>query len=245
MAIQLITIDFWNTLFDSSNSDVRKQHRLETVKKEISSMGLNIDDTQLEKAGEECWRVFDVVWRNEHRTPDTKELIHVMLSYLDIEHDSALIERLTKQYAEGILHHPPALLPGVKEVIPLLASKYSLAIVSDTAFSPGKVLRKLLQLHSIDSYFTEYSFSDETGYSKPHPKAFSIVLDALGVEPERTVHCGDIERTDILGAKNYGIKAILYKGDVHGMMSRENPEQTRADAIAHTWHEIHTIVEQL
>ncbi len=243
MAIELITIDFWNTLFDSSNGDARKNHREETVKKEIKRMGVEIDDSEIERASEECWRVFDIIWRNEHRTPSTDELVHVVLNYLNIEHNQVLIERITNEYEEGVLHHPPLLLPGVKETIPLLAEQYTLAIVSDTAFSPGSILKKLLAQYNIEEYFAHYSFSDETGFSKPHPNTFSIVLNAANCMPMNAVHCGDIERTDIIGAKNYGMKAILYLGDIEGEMSKENPEQTSADAIAHTWDAIPDIIK--
>lgn len=245
MSIELVTIDFWNTLFDSSNDIARKNHREETVKAEIRLLGIDADDMEIERAGEECWRVFDVIWRNEHRTPTTDEMVHTVLNYLGVEHTPHLIERIAEQYAIGVLHHPPALLPHVQEVIPHLAEHYALAIISDTAFSPGSTLKKLLAHYNIEQYFSYYSFSDETGFSKPHPNAFSIILNAADCKPEQAVHCGDIERTDIIGAKKYGMKAILYKGDKEGKMSLENPETTDADAIAHSWDSVPEIIRTL
>jgi len=136
-------------------------------------------------------------------------------------------------------------MDGVKESLELLKSKYKLGIVSDTGFSPGTVLRKLLENNSLISYFDVFSFSDETGVAKPHPKAYLTVLDALGCKPVDALHIGDIEQTDIEGAKKLGMKSIRFNGDTSFALTPEREEFTIADAEAESWSEIVRIIERI
>ena len=115
-----------------------------------------------------------------------------------------------------------------------------LAIISDTAFSPGSVLKQLMERDGIARYFDHYIFSDETGVAKPHPDAFHKALDGLGGTPEKGVHIGDIERTDILGAKGVGMEAILYR--TPDRQHKYAEETTVADYILEEWGEIEGVI---
>ncbi len=56
--------------------------------------------------------------------------------------------------------------------------------------------------------------SAETGYEKPHPKAYGRVLDTLGIAPgdgETVWMIGDSMRADVDGAEAVGIPAILVR----------------------------------
>ena len=53
--------------------------------------------------------------------------------------------------------------------------------------------------------------SAESGYEKPHPRAFENVLEALG-SPERIWMIGDNPQADVRGAEAAGIPAILVRG---------------------------------
>jgi putative hydrolase of the HAD superfamily len=137
------------------------------------------------------------------------------------------------------LDHPPELLPGVREGLRFLAERASLALISDTASSPGIVLRELMMEQGIDHHFSTYIFSDETGVAKPHPDAFSTALTRLNATPSEAFHIGDIERTDIRGARGVGMHAVLYKGDAVGHKYAE--AETEADVVMHHWSEIEDI----
>src|SRR5690606_40365814 len=77
-----------------------------------------------------------------------------------------------------------------------------------------------LESVGIAGYFDIYVFSDETGVAKPHPEAFRRAYEPLGCLPSEALHIGDIERTDILGAKSAGMK----RSEEHTseLQSREN-----------------------
>jgi putative hydrolase of the HAD superfamily len=154
-----------------------------------------------------------------------------------------LIEQLAEELAEGVLAVPPPLLPAVREILPQLAERYRLALISDTAFSPGCVLRELLRRYGLAELFSAYSFSDETGVAKPHPRAYLTVLDELRARPEEALHIGDLEETDVRGAKRLGMQAILFLGDPESEFPP--PERTSADCIAYSWREVPDLIPQL
>ena len=51
--------------------------------------------------------------------------------------------------------------------------------------------------------------ADDVKSYKPHPEIFLYALKKAGLAPEEVVHVGDSYYSDVLGAKNAGISAIL------------------------------------
>lgn len=75
----------------------------------------------------------------------------------------------------------------------------------------------------IDNYFDAFVTVDLCLAEKPDQKAFHYVLDKLKVQPEETIMVGDSIQFDIIGAKNVGMKAILYAGNKVYKVSETNP----------------------
>jgi len=238
MSIRLITIDFWNTLVDSSNGDGRNRHRAEIMLAEAERLGRPVTVEDVEEAGHQAWAFFRHLWLEEQRTPHTIEMVQHMWARLQLPDDPHAVERVADVYRSGILLHPPQILPGVRQALPRLAESYTLGIVSDTAVSSGDVLREVLAREGLLEFFSYFSFSDETGVAKPHPKAFLTVLEAAAEEPARALHIGDIERTDIAGARDLGMEAILYAGDHGNSVVKSDVTTTRARMVAHHWDQI-------
>ncbi len=238
MSVRLITIDFWNTLVDSSNGEGRNQHRAETMLAEAERLGRTLSIEDVHEAGHQAWAFFRHLWLEEQRTPQTDEMVLHMWATLEMPADPEAVQRVTEVYRRGILLHPPSVLPGVAAALPRLAESFELAIVSDTAVSSGEVLREVLANAGLLRFFSHFSFSDETGVAKPHPKAFYRVLEAAGVDPTGALHIGDIERTDIDGARNLGMEAILYAGDHGNSVVKSDVTSTRARMVAHHWDQI-------
>jgi putative hydrolase of the HAD superfamily len=172
------------------------------------------------------------------RTPSTRDIIEFLWSYIDLPYDSDAIDTISSVFAESILQYPPDLMPGVEHALEQLNSRFLLGIVSDTGFSPGSVLRKLLDAKGITHYFSYFSFSDETGVAKPHPKAYTTILDNADVAPAESLHIGDIEATDITGAKNLGMKAIKFTGDRANFLIEDAGTKTIADAEFDNWIDV-------
>ena len=125
------------------------------------------------------------------------------------------------------------------ETLPLLAERYALAVVCDAAFTPGRVLRRVLAL-TASSAGSAPSSSDEHGWSKPDPRAFLTPLDALGVAPGEAVHVGDIQRTDVAGAQAAGLQAIHFVG-----VNSSDLSLSTAEAVASRFDELPALIERL
>ncbi|TAL70653.1 MAG: HAD family hydrolase [Bacteroidetes bacterium] len=245
MRLKVLTIDFWNTLFDSSGGTERNNYRLAAFIKEADKYGIQFKADDFNEAIKKSWEYFNNIWKNDMRTPSPYESAEFFWKNLKLPYDKDSIKTLSEEFGNAILVNPPKLIEGVKDSLEILSKKFKLGIVSDTGFSPGTVLRKLLEKNSIISYFDAFSFSNETGVSKPHPIAFMTVLNNFGCNPEEALHIGDIEQTDIEGAKKLGMKAIRFKGDTSYPLTPEREEFTIADAEAESWSEIVELINNL
>ncbi|MCX6146335.1 MAG: HAD family hydrolase [Candidatus Kapabacteria bacterium] len=238
MNLQAITIDFWNTIYDSTGGFDRNAYRQRCLIEEIDKHGLFIMGDEINKSIEATWAFFEKAWKEEHRTPSTVESITFLFNYLKLPLEDFSVNKVANAFADSVLVHPPQLLPDAKDSIQKLSSKYKLGLISDTGFSPGTILKELMIRDGIANHFTSFSFSDETGVSKPHSLAYLTALNQLKIDPINALHIGDIEHTDILGAKNFGMKAIRIKADKTSHFAANSPENTIADFDLSSWKEI-------
>lgn len=236
MALSAVTIDFWNTLFGTENGAEREQARRRSLRDELAGAGYAFEEAEFVRARDASLAHFRHHWLEQQRTPGAVELVEVMLADLGAVLDDEAVARIAEVFARGVVDHPPHLLPGAEEAVERLSAEVPLAIISDTAFSPGAVLRELMEQVGILERFSAFVFSDETGVAKPDPSAFESALDRLGAEPSRAVHVGDIERTDIQGARAYGMRAVLYRNAEHRHQLAE--DETEADATIAHWDEL-------
>ncbi len=242
--IQAITIDFWNTTVDSRNGALRRAARNRALEKVYRSVGRPWDEEEVSAAFAHSYATFEQHWYGEQRTLSAAESLDVIWRYLGLEVPEELHAEVVTRIEDSIIEGMPGLLPGCADALDTLARRVPLALISDTAFSPGRALRRVLEAHDVDRHFDALIFSDETGVSKPHPRMFQRALDALGASPASAVHIGDIERTDIAGAKAFGMRAILFRGDESGRYHGEqDSERTAADAVAHSWTEVLAVLE--
>lgn len=243
--LKVVTVDFWNTIFDSSNGIERNEHRLKTLRSAFETLGLEITEELYQKSMQDAWEYFNGIWKNEQRTLSTYESVMFFWNYFEAPKNKKLISKVVRTFENSILDFPPNLLDGAKEVIEKLSRKYQLGIISDTGFSPGSVLRQLMKRFSILEYFTTFSFSNETGVAKPHPKAYLKILNEMDCSPKNAVHIGDIEETDIDGAKNLNMKAIRLIANHLDFLNEESEFHTKADFVATSWHEILRIIDTI
>lgn len=80
-----------------------------------------------------------------------------------------------------------------------------LAVLSNWDYS----LHRILANTGLTPYFETVVASLEEGVEKPEPAIFRAVLDRLGVGPEEVVHVGDNPLDDLVGAQQFGIRALL------------------------------------
>jgi len=226
-----ISIDFWNTIvIAKTNGEKRTKRRVEALHRLANTHKRNLDSKTIETAHSYASEKFDEIWFGTSRTPNALELVGFTLQSLNLQVSEFEQQELARVYEDSLLDGPPELAAGAADTIKLLSQKYKLGIISDTMFSPGRVLKDYLDRKGLGQYFSAFAFSDEVGVSKPHPDMFEKVRTETNTILEGSFHIGDIQPTDIKGAQNFGIKGILYTG-----ISRKYEDDTTADYVCNSW----------
>ncbi len=181
------------------------------------------------------------VWQEEHRTLPAAERVSSILNHLDVAVSEPVLATIVARFEEGILERPPVLIAGAREALSSLAQRYRLGIISDVGFSPGRVLKQVLADNDLLDVFESLVFSDEAGRAKPHIEVFERTARSLSAGHEAMVHVGDLERTDIIGAKRAGFRAIRFTG----ITPMEEGETTIADFVTDDLTDIPRLVGML
>src|SRR5207245_11329665 len=71
-------------------------------------------------------------------------------------------------------------------------------------------MRQLLTSSGILGYFDSTLFSDEVGHGKPDRRIFVAAAKELGLPINEILQVGDNPQTDVRGAKQAGMKAVLF-----------------------------------
>lgn len=206
--LKAITFDFWNTLYkfprDANVSRLRARRFLQIV----NEAGGQVEMEELLAALEQCWKYADYCQRVEGYDITPAGHVNYILQHLNLQTSAEMWNAIYVTYTRALEEKPPVLKEGVKETLPLLEQKYTLAVICNTGGTPGTGLREFMRKDGILDYFSFLVFSDEVGWAKPNTRIFAHTLANLKVEPGQAAHIGDDPITDVIGAKKAGMKAI-------------------------------------
>ena len=210
------------------------EFRLPALNRLLMMNGVFLDDDELNEAYMAGWRHSSHVIRTEgNRHVQTTEIVDRVLSEGGLV-DPPNRDEIVRRYEEAVLMGPPRLKEGVKETLAALYGRYRLGLVSVTGVSAGRLMRGILEEQGVLGYFEALAFSDEVGYVKPDPRRFMAALDELCVEPAKTVHVGDSVKSDVLGAKNAGMKTVWLKTRDQAMVAEPDRIITRLTQLPET-----------
>lgn len=85
-----------------------------------------------------------------------------------------------------------------------------IGIISNT-YIYSDILKAICQDIGLHQYISEYFFSIDTEWKKPHPEIFQIALKSFQVKPAHALMIGDNLRTDIIPAAKFGMHTIWLK----------------------------------
>jgi len=242
MGIKAISFDFWHTLFtEQPGAFLLYNQRRRSLLAEAVLTYRDVAHTELEHACRLESESHNSIWREEHRTLGASERVVNILAHLDVSLPDTALAGLVANFEEGILEHPPVLVDGAREALETLSRRYRLGIISDVGFSPGRVLKRVLADNDLLNLFDSLVFSDEAGRSKPHSDVFECAARALSAKPEEIVHIGDLEHTDIVGAKRAGYHAIRFTG----VTKMEENETTIADFVTDDLRDVARLIAML
>jgi putative hydrolase of the HAD superfamily len=71
------------------------------------------------------------------------------------------------------------------------------------------------ELHKVGllGYFDPIVISGDHGYRKPDRRLFQLALDGMGVAAANTLFVGNDMRRDIYGAREAGLKTVMFNSD--------------------------------
>jgi HAD superfamily hydrolase (TIGR01509 family) len=138
-----------------------------------------------------------------------------------------LNEKEAEEYAR-LCHQPfrPVFNPasGARETLQRVrAGGYSIGLVSNTIMI-SQALDEDLEAAGVIEYFDVRVYSSDVGYAKPHPLAFQVALDRLGVAAADAMFIGDLIHVDVKGAKRLGMTTVLMVPDGHVPAGRYRPD---------------------
>jgi putative hydrolase of the HAD superfamily len=235
MAVRAITFDFWCTLLRDANSVARQQLRIDAF---FEATGVPKD--RVDEALKVAWKEFDRHHREEQSTLYPIDAVRIAADALGIAVEPDTARELAEVFATAILTYSPEPIEGAIEIVRAAAARVPVGIISDAGVSPGRSLRQLLERHGILDYFRVLKFSDEIGVAKPQWPMFETAAQGLGVQPHEMLHIGDLEYSDIDGARAFGAQSALFAGD--------NPrflDSTKADYVFRSWRECLVMLDTL
>jgi putative hydrolase of the HAD superfamily len=107
----------------------------------------------------------------------------------------------------GIARKRLVAFPQTQEILAQMQTRYRLAVVSDAQSAYGL---PELRAAGLAGYFAPIIFSGDYGFRKPDGRLFHAALTALQIRPQEAVFIGNDRFRDILGARQVGMKTILF-----------------------------------
>lgn len=246
--IKAVSFDLWDTVIHD-NSDEPKRRALglrskHDERRHLVWEALNrheaIPYESVALAYDVTEAAFNHVWHDQHITWTVRERLQVLLNGLQRSLPEKDFEAVVNGHEEMEIIVVPDAILGMDQALSTLAQRYKLCVVSDAVVTPGRYLRKWLEMNGLKQYFTSFAFSDEVGRSKPHPEAFASAARQLGIELTEMVHVGDRDHNDIKGPQSLGMKAVLFTAT-----RDRDKEMTSADAICERPQDLPTIIDRL
>lgn len=99
--------------------------------------------------------------------------------------------------------------PDALDVLASLRARGIRRGVCSNAPFPAAMMRRQVQVNGIAALVDAVVFSSEVGRRKPAPELYRTALDAIGIEPERTLFVGDRVREDYEGPRALGMRAVI------------------------------------
>lgn len=188
--VKAIIFDFWGTLVENGvfPSPVRQVKYLLRIEDPFPDYIVKFEKVFMLKKYDDLYSAFTAVCEE-----------------FEIEPEKFILDRLVGMWNKHKLLAKP--FQETVEVLERLKKEgYKIALISDTdCFTTDEVLDK----YGLRKYFDEVVLSYKVNMLKTDPKMYGLVLEKLKLDKSDAVVVGDSLETDINGAKDAGIKAVL------------------------------------
>lgn len=213
--IHTVTFDCWSTLIYEGSAAVAtaEPKRSGSERRAARLAELLAVDLQLAAAAfGGAWQMHQRAWHKREAFTGEHMLDHTLRA-LGLQLTAAERSGLLRELEEEILARPVLAVAGARDLLAHLRARgIRTALICDTGFTPGRVVRQVLAQHGLLELLELTIFSDEIGVAKPHPRAFARALEGLGVDARGAVHVGDLRRSDVAGARAAGMGSVRFSG---------------------------------
>jgi len=236
--IKAITFDCWDTLLndDESRNKKRKEYFCLILKKN----GFPVTQDEMNELFSKEAKLFQNYIIELKKTQNSGARVETILKLAGVQIPTFEINKIADYSDRVALEFRPPVVPGIKAVLEVLSKVYKIGIICNTGWHSGKTVRQLLKDSDFLKYFSHLTFSDEAGVAKPHKQIFEYTLEKLGCRTEEAVHIGDSEYSDIVGAKQAEMRAILFTG-----INDKYKDNNSADLTISTYNNLVDILEKM
>lgn len=232
--LRAVTFDCWGTLLFERDTARAHALRVDAVVRVARRGDRAVARDEARAALDAAFRRHWDAW-HAHRATGSIEMAGWTLESLALEAGArcALGPELAQDLAEASLESEIAALEGARATLEWLAAAgLRRALVCDTGFSPGSVVRRLLARTGLLDLLEVQAFSDEVGVPKPDARIFEHALAALDTAPEAAIHVGDLRRTDVAGARRLGMRTVRIRDHFDDASGHDDADHV-ADSHAH------------
>jgi HAD superfamily hydrolase (TIGR01549 family) len=237
--IEAVTFDFWNTIARVPTGAMTAA-RQRAIMLACAELEVELEAAALAERLEQVGEDWERAWaEGRHLHPHESAAALARALGVGEEAEAAVAEAFLGAAREVSLELAPDIRPALEA---LSERGIGIGIVCDVGFSGGELLREHLQRQGLLEHFSGWAFSDEVGHYKPSPQIFEAALGSLGARPERSLHVGDLRRTDVAGAAALGMRTARYRG-IHDDADLESGVE--ADLVIDSHLELIHAIEQL
>ena len=204
--IKAVSFDFYNTL-------VRFWPPLEEIQQAAChELGLTVNEEAITRG----YAVADVFFNRENEErPLSLRSDEERLDFFG-RYEQMILESAGIQVSIDLAQRVWKMAMSVpKDFIPFNDTAPALEELHESGYKLGVItnlrrdMDQLFQRVGLTPYLDFKVSSEEAGIEKPHPPIFLAALGKIGAAPEEVVHVGDQVRSDVMGAKGVGMKAVL------------------------------------
>jgi HAD superfamily hydrolase (TIGR01509 family) len=128
-------------------------------------------------------------------------------------------------------------IPDIEQALKALHKKYTMVIATNAGQSDTTAMIKALKRVGAEQYFQFFFSSKDLGFEKPDVRFFITIAQKIHVLPEECIMVGNLYGKDITGAKDAGMRTILFDEKSTFL------EYPKADKVIHSMKSLLTAIE--
>lgn len=196
--IKAVLIDIDDTIFDFDKCSKN------AIKKTLKKLDLSYKEKDFLYFNE----VNDILWNKQKLGKiNINEVFierSIMLSkYFELDIEKEIFNDLFVEF----LYDEIEMVDEIEDLLSYLSNKYQIYAASNGIY--GMQINRLKK-SNLDKYFKDIFVSDKMGYEKPDKRFFEKIMNITKYSNKYLIMIGDSIKSDIIGAKNSGIKSIYF-----------------------------------